>query len=167
MYRVTIKAEDAKERLARLKAAMTPDAVDPVIEREAFKTQAALVKRTPKRFFGQVRLGWQTVKQETASYRVENLNKIMGYLEHGTGQSTGGFIYPKTAKALFVTLTRQAALATSAQAKSKLKYGVDYVLAKRVRGIKAMKIVATMRPEVKKNLLEAMKSHLRKALQAE
>jgi hypothetical protein len=176
MYRVRINSQGAEDMLARVQAALAPEAIDPVIQLQAHKAHAELVKATPKRFFGQVRREWTVEKISPGAYRVANPNPIMGWLEYGTGHSTGGFIYPKNAKALFVALTRRAALAdrrffgqtcvsqtagfSAAGAVSRstrgmivrkstgsqtLVYGIDYVLAKRVRGLKAMKIVERMR----------------------
>lgn len=45
-----------------------------------------------------------------------------------------------------------------------LLFGRDYVLAKRVRGIRAMRIVAKERPKVRKRLLNLMKTHIRAAI---
>ena len=90
----------------------------------------------------------------------------MAYLEHGTGQSRGGWIYPRVKKALFVPLTKKAAFFNRARAvwgesegvrgesgasfthrtpkgrsvTKRLTYGTDYVLAKRVRGIRPRRI---------------------------
>jgi hypothetical protein len=160
---------------------------------------AEAVRKTPKKWTGQTRKEWQVKKIKDAKYLVSNYSKVMLWLENGTGQSTGGFIYPKVAKALFVPLTKKAAFSdrrtfgvfggnvaeeergiivkTGAYKERysrrgikkifktiKLIYGKDYVLAKRVRGIKAMKIAAGISARLPMKLLSRMKSYVRKVL---
>ena len=90
----------------------------------------------------------------------------MLWLEKGTGNagtptSNGGYIYPKTARLLFIPLTSTAAVGGWTPG---MKFGTDYVLAKRVRGIKAMRIVENMRPKARALLQAEMKSFLQKVI---
>ena len=118
----------------------------------------------------------------------------MYWLENGTGKDTGGYIYPRVARALFVPLTKKAALANrngftrakvrrivardvktrkgvyrelrgirlpkAPRSASTLVYGVDYVLAKRVRGIKPMQIAAKESIEVRKRLVRGLVQYI-------
>ncbi len=123
--------------------------------------------------------------------RIFNRSRVMGYLERGTPErSPGSFIYPTRKKALFVPLTRKAAFFARSEAqwgqllgeddfvgdkggyvtrttkKGKLKtdsilYGVDYVLAKRVRGIKPMWIARTQQQFANEMLAESLQRHVR------
>ncbi len=169
--------------LERVSAALKSDAADKLVARVAYQILGEIVKLTPKRWFGQVRRDWKVERLKHATYSVQNPNKIMRWLEDGTGHASGGYIYPKTAKALFVALTRRAAMSqrqTStavgfmsgvtnktrrvARGGAGLVYGKDYVLAKRVRGISPRRIVAGMRPKAKRMMLDAMKAFLRQTV---
>jgi hypothetical protein len=97
----------------------------------------------------------------------------MLYLEHGT-QAHG----PKSAKRLFVPLTRRAAMAgpkvimadllmvkASRQqgqiVRPRFRPGVDYVWAKWVRGIRAMRIVAQALPFMRSTTKAAFQQYIR------
>ena len=93
--------------LQRLKDGLTPEKLDALVERVALRTEAKLKEATPKKWFGQVRRAWNTVKPAEAIRAVQNLSKIMIWLEEGT-QDHG----PVNAKALFIPLTLRAVNAT-------------------------------------------------------
>ena len=156
----TITANDtkAKAKIAALEAAMTPAATDPVVQKVAWKTHRALVMKTPKGFTGQTRRDWHVYKRTNAGggYLVTNQSKVMFFLERGT-KAHG----PKTKKMLFIPLNRKAAIGGW---NSGLTIGVDYILRKKVKGIKKMLIVAKQRPKTAEWLLHAMKVHIQKAL---
>lgn len=120
LVKVTVKGgAQAQARLARLAAAMTPAATDPVVDKAAWMIQAKLIGATPKRWFGQVRRGWIVAKPREGARVVINQNKIMLFLEEGTRPHGPKEIYgplrpgqPRRKKALFIPLTRRAANAT-------------------------------------------------------
>jgi hypothetical protein len=150
----TVKVGDTAglKVVERVVAGLTPDRLDAFAEREAFVTLRDVVKATPQKWFGQVRKAWQYERKALGHHVVVNRNKIMRFLEEGTGASSGGYIYPKTKKALYIPLKASAA----AGWRPGLVYGTDYVLAKRVRGIKARHIVAIQRAESETRMLIAM-----------
>jgi hypothetical protein len=159
MIRLTGAAR-AINRLAGLNRALTPEALDSIVDRVALQTMAELVKATPKRWFGQVRRAWHILKPEEGVRIIRNGSKIMVFLEHGTANGGTGFITPKVKKFLYIPLTRRAAGGWH----EGLVYGRDYVLAKRARGIKPRNIVSTEKPKAEARLAEAIKGHVRKAV---
>lgn len=208
--RITVKTAAARRKIERVKAALQPGKIDPVVDRVAFQVQARLIRQTPKRWFGQVRRGWIVVKPRDGVRVVTNTNKVMLFLEEGTKAHGPREIFgplqpgqPRKKKALFVPLTRRAATATAGvfgvgttvratrhasgaatlekvraifqrtesvrKGKRKvgsrtLVYGTDYVLARRVRGIRALHIVRRARPWAKAKMLAAFKAHVRGAV---
>jgi hypothetical protein len=166
-------SEKTAKALNALEQAVKPEAIDPIIEREAWFTLHRLVNKTPRKWFGQVKMGWQVEKPRTGERIVVNRNKVMKFLEHGTANGGTGYIYPRTKKALFIPLNRKAAggwspgLVMQRMVRGALGWFLqkgDYILAKRVRGIKPMHIVKSEAAEVKKRLLHAFKEHIRRAI---
>ncbi len=160
MIKVNVQSEAVRAKIERVRAAMTPEAVDPVMERAGLETFREVVAATPKRWFGQVRGSWKIEKPKEGQRLVINRNKIMLFLEVGTANEGQGFIEPKEKKALYIPLNRKAAMGWV----EGLKYGVDYILRKRVRGIKPRWIVRDERKKARVRLLKAMKEHIRKVL---
>lgn len=137
----------ARDFLERLQREFTPEATDAVVEAVAWRTHAALVEATPTKYTGQTRASW-LVKQNGRGFQVTNPSKIMLFLEEGT-KAHG----PVKARALYIPLNRTAALNGWNPG---LVFGQDYVLAKRVAGIKARKIVEGQRPITKQWLHDDM-----------
>lgn len=160
MIVATANSEKAKAALLRLKQMATPEAVDKIVDRAGFETQAALVTATPKKWFGQVRRGWNVTAPAKMERLVSNPNKIMRFLEFGTANGGQGFIQAKNKKALFIALARRAAAGWN----SALKYGLDYILRRRVRGIKPRHIVENERPRAIERVREGVKALVRKAV---
>ena len=209
MIRVTVQTEQARQHLRAIASKLTPEAVDKVVDRAAFETQAALIIATPKKWFGQVRRGWFVAKPLPGQRVVSNENPIMLFLEEGTRdhgpRELFGPLLPgqrRRKAALFIPLTRRAVNATAGPfetgtvdqftlkgetyweqrralfvrtqsvrggvvrtGRATLVYGVDYVLAKLVKGISAMHITANERPRAKARLLLHMKNYLRSLIQ--
>jgi hypothetical protein len=153
--RIRVQDDQAKALIKNLKKALSPEETDPVIQGISFRTLSRLVRDTPKGFTGQTRKNWEVTKLGgRKGYAVHNDNKVMLYLEVGT-KAHG----PKTAKFLYIPLKAGAMIW-----RPNLKFGRDYVLAKRVKGIKAKRIVERERPRTRDDSLTAMKAHLRKSL---
>jgi hypothetical protein len=148
---------------------MSPIQLDRMVERVAFETEAELKKATPKKWFGQVRAGWKTSKPSLGvrvvsnDVTASNGAPIMLFLEEGTANNGTGFIFPKKAKKLFVPLTRRAAGGWHAG----LKYGKDYVLKLKVRGMKGQHIVANERPKAIQRLKDGFKGLIQDVLRKE
>lgn len=148
------------QKIDRLKRSLQPPALTAVLERVAFETLAHVVAATPKKWTGQVRRSWHVLRPNPHLRTVTNPNKIMRWLEYGTAGGGTGFVYPVKAKALYIPLVRRAMYGW----KPSFKFGVDYVLARRVRGIRPRGIVAAERGLAAIRLKLAMKEHVRKAL---
>lgn len=152
--------EKATALLKRVAAQFTPDKIDGVVAKVTADTLRHVVEATPKRFFGDLRRQWRADRLGSGSYVIRNSSKVMLFLEEGTANGGTGRIYPKTKKALYIPLTRRAALGW----KPGLKYGVDYILRKSVRGIKPRWIVRQERIIARQRLLDAAKAHIEKAI---
>jgi hypothetical protein len=141
-----VKADTAKARkkVERIAKGMTPEKIDPHVERVALQSMAELIKESPKRWFGQIRSGWR-ITTPTPGARIieipEDLRSANGktsvadiarMVNFGTMNDGQGFIFPREAKALYIPLTRRAA----AGWREGLVYGTDYILRKRARGIR-------------------------------
>lgn len=132
-----------------------PEAIDPVIERVALWAWAELRKRTPKGKLagGKTRQAWTLTTPKKGARLLENKSKVMLFLEEGT-RAHG----PKVKKFLYIPLTL---LGLEGSQEGRTKRGRDYILVKRVRGIRAMHIVRELRKEAMAKLKEAMKAHVR------
>lgn len=162
-FRIEAHTEEAKARLLKIKSGLTRTGVDRVVNRVAHVTHMRLVTQTPKKWTGQTRRSWRVIKRGAASYQVTNISKVMRFLEMGT-RAHG----PKKAKRLFIPINRKGALAGPRLVfanSSKYKVGKDFILAKRVKGIKAMKIVANQRRMSHITMRAAMRLHIRKLME--
>jgi hypothetical protein len=148
---------------------MSPIQLDRMVERVAFETEAELKK--PRRRNGSGRSG-QVGKRANRRFGVRVVSNdvtasngapIMLFLEEGTANNGTGFIFPKKAKKLFVPLTRRAAGGWHAG----LKYGKDYVLKLKVRGMKGQHIVANERPKAIQRLKDGFKGLIQDVLRKE
>lgn len=147
-------------KIERVKKALLPNAVAPVLERVAQETLRHVIEATPKKWTGQVRRSWRVLRPSPTLRIVSNANKIMRWLEEGTANQGTGYIYPVEKRVLFIPLKRRAMYGY----RPGMKFGVDYVLRVRVRGIRPRRIVAAERGLTAIRLSTAMKDHLRKAL---
>jgi hypothetical protein len=139
----TTSWRNLKRRLERL-----PDRVDRLVGKLASESRRNVVRATPKKWTGQTRRGWVMYKLGQSHYVVKNDNPVMRFLEYGT-KAHG----PVTANRLFIPLRRVAFNAYLTGNFSKIKYGRDYVLAKRVRGIRAKHIARDEQREANKLLV--------------
>lgn len=135
---------------------------DVICDRVAAQSLGRLIAATPTRYYGKVRDAWFHAKVAPMVHVNTNPTKVMRWLESGT-KAHG----PKTAKALFIPLNQKASevgprgvMEANAAARTrgvwesynarvmgrrnepKLPYvfGVDFIWARRVRGIKARHI---------------------------
>jgi hypothetical protein len=159
---ITITTNDAalQAKLAAIVQGMSPQATDPLMESVAMKTLRALVMKTPKGFTGQTRRDWNVFRRAGAGggYMVTNQSKVMFFLEKGTADHG-----PKEKKLLYIPLNRKAAVGGW---NAQLKVGVDYILTKRVKGIKKMLIVAKQRPITAQWNYAIMRKHIKQLLTA-
>lgn len=157
--------DDRGQRILKaVKAGLTPQKQNAVLQRAAWVIHGRLVMQTPKKWTGQTRRAWTVVNMGPSGYAVTNKSKVMRFLELGT-RAHG----PKTAMRLFIPLNRSAALAgprVCCAPGSKYRFGRDYLLVKRVRGIRALKIVERYRPFAEGCIKAAMKLHVREIIQS-
>jgi len=166
MFSTDFSTGDAEQKIGVMLNALRDEAFDQPVEIAGWKVYRELVELTPKRYTGITRREWKVEKTGIAQRLVFNNSKAMNWLEHGTGNagtatSHGGYIYPKSKKYLFVPLNSRAAIGGWNAA---LKFGRDYYLARRVRGIKAMHIVEKFRPRAMEILKNQVKSFLEKLI---
>lgn len=178
----TLRAETAQAELAlrRMQEAVKDQYIDAPVSKAAWITHERMVKMTPRRWTGTTAQSWKVIHNQPGRYTVTNTSKVMIFLEVGT-QAHG----PVTAKRLFIPLNAKAARAgprgvMHANRRANIRaafgvgskrgrtqpytYGVDYVLAKWVRGIKAMRIVRNHRDFASATLRSAIRLQIRKTL---
>lgn len=132
---IAVDARGLRTALKKLPS-VTERALGQGLNKVSMHAYKRLIMLTPKGYTGQTRRSWYIKKNSTASlkmFEIANSSKIMRFLEEGT--ATHG---PRKAKYLYVPLNRKASI--KGWNKS-LRFGKDYVLAKKVRGMKALKIV--------------------------
>ena len=147
-----------QRKLQALKRALTKKETDPVVQKVAWRTYARLVEKTPKGYTGQTRREWSVYKNtgSEGGYIVTNQSKVMLFLEKGTRDHG-----PVRARALYIPLNRKAAVGGWTPS---LQIGTDYILRTRVKGIKAMRIVANQRPITLRWMKDAMRAHIQNVL---
>jgi len=171
MIRVTANTSGLSKKIKKLTRALNKTKMTGVVRKAAFVTRDRLVKKTPKRWTGQTRRGWKVDKVSEGHYVVYNKSKVMLFLEKGTKGSK-----PKKAKFLFIPLTRRAFLAggkgvyaankaaKEAGGTPKFKFGKDFVLAKKAKGIKPLHIVRDARSFSRITLKAAMRQYIKKSI---
>jgi len=155
-------------RLEKLLRGTKPEVLDRIVDKAAFQTLALLVKASPKKWFGQIRSGWKVRNTGPAKRKIEidpekmsaggtSVAAIAKFVDQGTANNGQGFIFPKRAKRLYIPLRRRAIIWRQG-----FKYGTDYVLARKVRGIKGRRFVRPVRFESRKILTGLILAHVRK-----
>ena len=124
-----------------------------------------LIALTPIGWTRKLSEKWKIEKPGVGQRLIFNKSKVMLFLEKGTGNagtstSSGGYIYPATKRFLFIPLSSRSIGGW----RPGMVYGADYVLAKRVRGIKAMHIVENYRPKIANILRREIQAFLRRTL---
>ncbi len=160
MIKITANTAGARAKLQRVQQGLSPEGIDPVVERVALWAIAQLKLRTPKGKLagGNTRRAWQGPSKLRAGVRlIENDSKVMRFLEEGT-RAHG----PVKAKMLYIPLTVRALAGWN----KGLIRGQDYILKKWVRGIAALHIVRDVRKEAMVMLKAAMKTHIRELVKA-
>jgi len=151
MIQITIEDSRADKIFAGLLEAIDDRRVNALLFKEAEVTRRNLVEATPRKWTGQTRREWRTARI-IGGWTVTNDSRVMRWLEKGT-KAHG----PKRAKMLYIPKVPSAMYGY----KKGFVFGIHYVLKKRVRGIRAMKIVEKERPLAKDRLLDAMVDHLK------
>lgn len=149
------------------RAATRMATVEGVLHRVAIESHGRVVMATPKRWTGLTRRAWQLFRRP-GSRLVTNDTKVMKFLEFGTANQGRGYIYPKIRsglgwnkrrkKALYIPLTASAA---HTGYKPGMKVGKDFLLAKRVRGIKPRRIAQKESRRANAQLGRELKKHFK------
>ncbi len=144
-FRVVVHGERAEAAMRKLAAELTVAKTKPVIAGVAWRVHARLVRNTPIKWTGNLRRSWTVVETPTG-FVVTNPNRVMLFLEKGT-RAHG----PRFKKFLYIPLVPSAMVWHPG-----LIRGQDYVLTKRVRGIRARNIVRDERPTARAEMLAAL-----------
>jgi hypothetical protein len=162
--------KELKEFFEKADRELSPARQEYVVNKTAFEVQAALAelfrsqhktnKMTGTTNAGQTAQGWQ-VRGSGQSREVVNIpaagkKNIASFLEDGT-KAHG----PVRAKALFIPLKPEAMSKTKRKNGMKLVFGKDFILAKRVKGIKAYKHVHDFLPKAGEMLINNVEELLK------
>jgi hypothetical protein len=139
-----------------VKENLSHDAQQAVLEETAQVARRDLIELTPKKSGG-ARAGWQVYPGEDGGRKVQNSEANMLYLEEGTRDHG-----PAHAKSLFIP--QRPTVLPKKGGGSKYVFGVDFILTKHVRGIKAMHIVQNYIPTVVQKLMDRAMLQINKAL---
>jgi len=153
-WKISIPSAPTLRMLKVVRESLTPQKMAQITSRAAHETKRSLMKKTPVRFTGRTAKSWQVTKNSDG-YTIENTSEVMGFLERGT-KAHG----PVRARFLYIPLTYRASKGWT----KSLKFGKDYVLAKRVRGIKAMHIFRKEKPLARERLRRYIKNHVTRVL---
>ena len=145
---IHIDVGSVRQKFEQLLDDLTVKSLDKAVSKTGAQTLTGLVAATPKRWFGQVRGSWRVEAPKLATRKVVNPHKVMRFLEFGTANKGTGFITPKNKKFLYIPLNRRASFGWN----KSLVYGRDYILKKKVRGIKPRYIVRNYSPTAAKSL---------------
>lgn len=107
------------------------------VKREANQTARNLAAKTPRKWTGKTRKAWRVIDKSRGTkvhFRVENPSPAMEFLEFGTKERR-----PRKSRHLFIPL-RKSAWRKGGYRKG-MKYGRDFIFAKKARGIKAIRLL--------------------------
>jgi hypothetical protein len=131
---VRIQTNAGQVRLHRLGETMRPRVLNNILRTVASRGMRRLMDATPRGLTGRLKKAWRVVATGKG-WTVTNIQgKIVLFLDQGT-RAHG----PVRAKVLFIALTKRAVMSGWTP---QLRRGVDYVFAKRVRGIRALNFVS-------------------------
>lgn len=162
--RVTAKTKEAEDFVKALAAALSEAELDKVVDKVALKALGWLIEGTPKGHTGRLRNGWTIAKPREAQRILANMTTIetsfgprllLDMLATGTGiyGPQGKPVVSPYGRMMYVPLSRRAYFGY----RPGMRYGVDFVMAKEVRGIKPLKrrkVIENVEPRVA-NLLES------------
>lgn len=141
---ITSNAGRVRARLHGFQRSLGAKALDATLK-DTMETSLSMARRlTPVGWTGETRQAWRLIRHRTSTgggWSIANDSRTFRFLDKGTKDHG-----PKTARALFIPLSRSAALGGWSPG---MKYGKDYILVKRVRGIKPRRIVKQLVPLVR------------------
>lgn len=160
---VSVDARKLSRAIGKLRTSVTKASLDPAISKVSDDTLRYARRKTPKRLTGKTREAWKKRRRGHASYYVENNTKVYKFIDNGT-KAHG----PKRARVMVLLLSKRALKAGVKGVlanRRRFRYGKDYAIARRVRGIKPMRITEKVRAYAQPLVTKAMDRHIRKALQ--
>lgn len=131
-FSFNLKITSATSKLGDLQKRLNKGNLRRIIYQRVKRTFDGLVNKTPTKWTGETRKAWKLLYRGDG-YSIVNPTKAIRWLEKGT-KAHG----PVRAKFLFIPLTRAAALGGYRKG---MKFGVDYILTKHVKGIRAMNFI--------------------------
>lgn len=153
---------DYDKFLTALQERLAPARLNILTEREAFQTHAELVEAMPQKWnLSGIRQSWKVEQIDTAHHSVENDNRIFRFLDKGTKPQVA-----KSGKKFFIPLTKRAAVAyASGNRSAKLKYGKDYILVKKHKGIEARDFSGKQNEVTQERFQKSVDEYVAQALQ--
>lgn len=148
------------EKLEELKAALDPQELDSqVMDPAALTAQRMAVETTktvladrdatvlglPRFYLAKPEDGWLVIKAGEARRILENGKVEYLNVDRGTANEGRGYILPTNASVLYIPLNRRAAAGWN----TSLKPNIDYILRKRVRGIRPRRITPKIREKAR------------------
>jgi hypothetical protein len=136
----------------RIEKHLSKEKTDKIIEAVAYKGLKKFVEGMPHRT-GATARSWYVNKKGSGEYKIITASKVAVYLEDGT-KAHG----PKKKKFLYIPLRPGAAVWRKG-----FIFGKDYILAKKVKGIKALKYFKPTSDDIFKTMIIDFKTHLKAA----
>lgn len=160
-FRTTSETEETRRTMERIAEGLTQEKLQPILDDVALETWGDVVERTPKGWTGNLRRAWTIEIPGPGRVDIVNPMPVARFIEEGTANGGTGRIYPRRKRALFIPLTATAAVGGWTSA---LRFGVDYILRKWVKGIRPRWIArdATTRAEVR--LIGRVQQHLERLI---
>lgn len=158
--RIEVKAENraAIAYVRRIKSRLQGQEVERTLRIVAFRSWRRLILATPSGWTNRTRRSWKVYKGSRGGWLVVNAYEVMRFLETGTNAHG-----PTHSRFLFIPLSSRAAHARGWR--PGFVFGADYVLARRVRGIRAMRIVEREKElialDLQQSLVRLIRSMLR------
>jgi len=134
----------------RVRTNLSPETTNKIIEATAYRGLKKIVSIMPHRT-GALGRSWSVMKEAAAEYRIASSSKVALFIEEGT-KAHG----PRYKKFLYIPLRPGAATWRKG-----FVFGKDYILVKRVKGIKARKYLKPVSQEIFGMMINDFEQHLR------
>lgn len=172
--KITALTKGAQRKVERLQRALDIAQIDAVVDEVSLIVLGWLIEATPKKE-GTARRAWKVMTPRAARREIYNTAKVrtvvrgevpvLELLATGTGiyGPSGTRVVSPNGNAMFVPI----GIRGIGGWRPGLRYGIDYVMAKSVKGIRptrARKPVAAVRPRAEKLLVKRLVAHLKRAI---
>jgi hypothetical protein len=136
----------------RIKKHLSSEETDKVLAANAYRGHRRMVEIMPKRT-GALGRSWYVNRARVGEYQIASMSKIALFIEEGT-KAHG----PRVKKYLYIPLRPGAAVWRKG-----FVWGRDYILVKRVKGIKARHYLKPITVEIFNMMVKDFSAHLAKA----